>query len=120
MQHTILVTEDNPESLELARVILDHHGYRVLTATNGQEALTVVREERPDLILMDLSLPVMDGWTVIRKLKADPELGSIPIIAMTAFAMDGDEEEVRKAGADGYISKPIDIQYMVETIAQFL
>ena len=104
---TILIVEDNEDNRLIYSQYLTHGGYRVLEATNGAEGIEVARRERPDIILMDISMPVMDGLTATRHLKADTEMVMIPIIALTAHAMASDEEMARDAGCDGYLSKPI-------------
>ena len=103
----VLIVEDNDDNRAIYSQYLAHAGYRVLEAANGQEGIDIARRERPEIILMDISMPVMDGLTATRLLKADPELSSIPIIALTAHAMASDEEMVREAGCDGYIAKPV-------------
>jgi CheY-like chemotaxis protein len=107
MPGKILVVEDNAKNQLLIRDILEYHGYEVTTADNGAEAIRLARECRPDLICMDLQMPVMDGLTAIRMLKGDPATRGIRIIAVTSFAMKGDREKVLEAGADSYLSKPL-------------
>ena len=116
---TILIVEDVAMNRELLTQLLEDN-YRLLTADNGEEALAVTRERRPDLVLMDLSLPRVDGWEATRRIKADPALGQTPIIALTAHAMDGDEARARESGCDGYITKPIDEQLLLTKIDAFL
>ena len=115
----ILVVEDVDLNRELIVQLLEDT-YQVIEAVNGQEGLELAELERPDLILMDLSLPVMDGWEATRRLKAHDDLRSIPIIALTARAMVGDEERARKAGCDGYLAKPIDTRNFLQIIAKYL
>ena len=117
---TILVVEDNPLNLELVSDILEAHGYEILKATNGKEAIAQVEETIPDLVLMDIQLPGLDGLTITGIIKDKPEMADLPIIALTAHAMRGDEEKARQAGCDGYISKPIDTRALPETIREFL
>ena len=117
---TILIVEDNPLNLELISDILDANGYRVLSATTGSDALKLVEAEPPDLILMDIQLPGLDGLTVTGIIKDEPKTRGIPIIALTAHAMRGDEERAREAGCDGYISKPIDTRQVPTTIRAYL
>ena len=105
---TVLIVEDNELNMTLFHDLLDAHGYRTLQTRNGMDALRIARERRPDLILMDIQLPEVSGLEVTRWLKDDEELRDIPVIAVTAFAMKGDEERIRAAGCDGYIAKPID------------
>jgi len=103
---TILVVEDNPTSLKLATVLLHNAGHAVLQAADGQSAVDMVREQRPDLVLMDVQMAGMDGLTATRILKQDAGTRQIPIVALTAFAMRGDEEKIIAAGCDAYIAKP--------------
>ena len=117
---TILVVEDNALNLELISDILDAHGYRVQSATSGTDALKMVEDERPDLILMDIQLPGLDGLTITGIIKEKPENSDLPIIALTAHAMRGDEEKAREAGCDGYISKPIDTRAVPKTVRKYL
>jgi CheY-like chemotaxis protein len=117
---TILVVEDNPLNMELVSDILEAHGYDVRQAINGKEAVQEVESHLPDLILMDIQLPGLDGLTVTGIIKDNPETANVPIIALTAHAMRGDEEKAREAGCDGYISKPIDTRSLPQTIRQFL
>ena len=106
-ERAVLLVEDNLHNRRIFSGILTHFGFEVREATDGEEALEMVQADPPDLILMDLSLPVMDGWEATRRIKAIPELQHIPILALTAHAMSGDKERALKAGCDGYISKPI-------------
>lgn len=116
----ILVVDDNEQSLELIHDILEAHGYLVYKATSGEEALKLVKEDRPDLILMDIQLPVMDGVTATRKIKEDPANRDIPVLAITAYALRGDEEKIITAGFNGYISKPISTKELPKTVAAAL
>ena len=104
---TILIVEDNEDNRLIYSQYLAHAGFRVLEAANGAEGLQVARSDRPDIILMDISMPVMDGLTATRHLKADPDLSAIPVVALTAHAMPTDEQMAREAGCDGYVSKPV-------------
>ena len=104
---TVLIVEDNEDNRLIYSQYLAHGGFRVLEAGNGAEGIDVARRERPDIVLMDISMPVMDGLTATRTLKADADLRSIPVIALTAHAMATDEAMAREAGCDGYISKPV-------------
>ena len=117
---TILLVEDNPHNRKIFSGMLAHHGFRVREAETGEIALSLVAEEQPDLILMDLSIPGIDGWECTRRLKADAKTRPIPIIALTAHAMRGDEERARAAGCDGYLSKPISPKKVVEEVRAFL
>jgi two-component system cell cycle response regulator DivK len=103
----VLVVEDNPANMSLATFLLESAGYSVLSATDAEAGLTSAREEQPDLILMDIQLPGMDGLAATMQLKGDDATRAIPVIALTALAMKGDEERIRAAGCDGYIAKPI-------------
>ena len=117
---TVLLVEDNPHNRKIFSGMLTHSGFRVREAENGEIALKSVAEERPDIILMDLSIPGVDGWECTRRLKADPGTAKIPIIALTAHAMRGDEERARAAGCDGYLSKPISPKLVVEEVKKYL
>jgi CheY-like chemotaxis protein len=116
----ILIVEDNPLNLELARDILEGAGYGVIAAPSANEGLRLARDEQPDLILMDIRLPDLDGMQAVKLLKDDPATKGIPVIALTAQAMRGDEQQARTAGFDGYISKPIDTRQFVATVAGHL
>ena len=115
----ILVIEDVEFNRDLVVQLLEEE-YEVLTATDGAEGLACVAQERPDLILLDLSLPVIDGWEVTRRLKADPAFQHIPVIALSAHAMAGDEERARRCGCDDYLAKPLDERLLFAKLAQFL
>jgi two-component system cell cycle response regulator DivK len=106
MPKKILVVEDDPDNRRIVAKVLSVEGYHVVEATDGREALVQARAERPDLILMDLALPNMDGWEATRQLKGNAETRSIPVVALTAVAMRGDEEQARAAGCDDYLPKP--------------
>ncbi len=116
----ILVVEDNQDNRELVVKILKFNGYHVIEAVDGQEAIEKAKAENPDLILMDLFIPKIDGYEVTRRLKRDRDLKSIPIIALTAHAMKGDMEVALAAGCDGYIPKPIDVRELPKQIEHFL
>ncbi len=116
----VLVVEDNAANMKLCHALLDAHGYVVLQATDGMEGLRMAREHRPDLILMDIRLPDFSGLEVTKWLKEDENLKSIPVIAVTAFAMIDDEERCRDSGCDGYLSKPISIPDLLQTVERFL
>ncbi|MBI2896426.1 MAG: response regulator [Deltaproteobacteria bacterium] len=117
MSESILIVDDNPINLKLVRVILTTEGYAVRTASDAEEALEVLREFTPRLIVMDLQLPGMDGLELTRRLKADPATRGISILAVTAYAMKGDEEKALDAGCDGYVSKPIDADALPAIVA---
>lgn len=116
----ILIVDDNPANLKLARVLLTGEGYDVRTAADAEEALVVLHSFHPRLILMDLQLPGMDGFELTRRLKADPTKRGIVVLALTAYAMRGDEAKAREAGCDGYIAKPIDTRALPGVIAGYL
>ena len=116
----ILVVEDDDDNRGIVVKILTGEGYLTLEATDGRGALVLARREHPDLIIMDLAMPDLDGWETSRRLKADPKSADIPIIALTAFAMRGDEERARKAGCDAYLSKPCRPQAIRETVRRFV
>ncbi len=115
----ILVVEDVEFNRDLVVQLLEDE-YEIITAADGAEGLRLAERERPDLILMDLSLPVVDGWEATRRIKAHAELKSIPIIALSAHAMTGDEEKARQSGCDDYLSKPLDEALLFEKIDKFL
>ena len=117
---TVLIVEDNELNMKLFHDLLDAHGYRILQTKDGMEALDIAREHHPDLILMDIQLPEVSGLEVTKWIKDDPELHTIPVIAITAFAMKGDEERIRQGGCEAYLSKPISVAKFIETIRQFL
>lgn len=120
MSKRILIVEDNPDNRILITDILSALDYEVLVATDGESGVALAHSERPDLILMDLSLPKMDGWTAATEIKQDPSLAHIPVIALTAHAMVGDREKALKAGCDDYVSKPIDLRELASKLASFL
>src|SRR5690606_33686061 len=103
---TVLLVEDHPDNRGIYRTILEHGGLKVLEAEDGETGVRLARERRPDIILMDVSLPMMDGWEATRILKSDPDTAGIPVIAVTAHALQGDRERAEEAGCDGYIAKP--------------
>ena len=116
----VLVVEDNAANMTLAVFLLTSAGHSVLTATDAEAGVTLARNEKPDLILMDIQLPGMDGLQATALLKADDATRAIPVIALTALAMKGDEERIRAAGCNGYISKPINYRGFLATIASEL
>ncbi len=119
LDKTVLVVEDNDLNMKLFHDLLEAHGYNVLQATDGMEGGRMAREHRPDLILMDIRLPEVSGLEVTKWLKDDETLKSIPVIAITAFAMAGDEEKIREGGCDAYIVKPISISSFLQTVERF-
>jgi len=120
MPKKILIVEDNELNMKLFHDLLEAHGYETLQTQEGLKALDIAREHHPDLILMDIQLPEVSGLEVTKWLKADDELASIPVIAVTAFAMMGDEERIREGGCEAYISKPITVSTFLETIRKHL
>jgi two-component system cell cycle response regulator DivK len=117
---TVLIVEDNELNMKLFHDLLDAHGYKTLQTRSGMDALKIAREQRPDLILMDIQLPEVSGLEVTKWLKDDEELREIPVIAVTAFAMKGDEQRIRQGGCEAYISKPISIGTFLETVRRYL
>jgi two-component system cell cycle response regulator DivK len=117
---TILIVEDNRRSMLLIRDLLQIHGFRTLEAFDGEEGIARAKAERPDLILMDIQLPRMDGLTAVRLLRQDPVTAGIPVVALTAHAMKGDRERALKAGCNGYIAKPIDTRRFLAQVQAFL
>ena len=120
MQKTVLVVEDNELNMKLFNDLLEAHGYRVVQTRDGLSALEIARKHMPDLILMDIQLPEVSGIEVTKWLKEDEELKRIPVIAVTAFAMKGDEQKIREGGCEAYISKPISVVSFLQTIDKFL
>lgn len=116
----ILVAEDNAANLELMREILDIQGHDIIEAHDGSEALLQAELANPDLILLDVNMPVMNGFEVLERLRANPQLARIKVVALTAYAMRGDREKALEAGFDAYLTKPIDIQTLTQTIETFL
>ena len=115
----ILVVEDTELNRDLLVQVLEDY-YEVITANDGAEGIAAAAAERPDLILMDLSVPIVDGWEATRRIKADRDLKRIPVIALTAHAMQGDEEKARVAGCDDYVTKPIDEDLLLRKLGEFL
>ncbi len=120
MSATVLVVEDNEDNRALVVKVLSRCGYRVLEASTGEEALDVAGRNRPDLVLMDLNLVGMNGFEATRRLKEDPELRGVPVVALTAYAMVGDRERALAAGCDGYLPKPVDVRRLPEQVEAFL
>ncbi len=116
----VLIVEDDELNMKLFTDLLEAQGYEVFQTQDGMKALDLAREHRPHLILMDIQLPEVSGIDVTKWLKADDELRHIPVIAVTAFAMKGDEEKIRASGCEAYISKPISVSHFLETVAEFL
>lgn len=120
MAKTILIVEDNDLNMKLFNDLLQAHGYETLQTKDGREALELARKHRPDLILMDIQLPEISGLEVTKMIKEDEDLKEIPVIAVTAFAMKGDEEKIREGGCEGYIAKPISVANFLQTVAKYL
>ena len=120
MTKTVMIVEDNELNMKLFNDLLEAKGYSTIQTRNGMEALELARQHKPDLILMDIQLPEVSGLEVTKWLKEENELHAIPVIAVTAFAMKGDEERIRQGGCEAYISKPISVNTFLETIATYL
>ena len=120
MSKRILVVEDQADSRQIIRDMLAPTDYETTEAENGEEALAAIAKQRPDLILMDIQLPIMDGYTATRRIKADPALQSIRIIAVTSYALDGEEKTARAAGCDDYVPKPFSPRELLAKIRQHL
>ena len=117
---TVLIVEDNELNMKLFHDLLEAHGYATLQTRDGMEALKIARQEKPDLILMDIQLPEVSGLEVTKWIKEDDDLRRIPVIAVTAFAMKGDEEKIREGGCEDYIAKPISIAKFLDTVKRYL
>ncbi|MEM8985268.1 MAG: response regulator [Pseudomonadota bacterium] len=117
---TVLIVEDNELNMKLFHDLLEAHGYKTLEARTGPEALALAGEHHPDLILMDIQLPEVSGLEVTQKIKENPELAEIPVVAVTAFAMKGDEERIRAGGCEDYIAKPISVTSFLEKVKRYL
>jgi two-component system cell cycle response regulator DivK len=120
MTKTVLIVEDNELNMKLFHDLLEAHGYQTLQARAGVEGVDLARKHKPDLILMDIQLPEVSGLEVTQWIKDDPGLRHIPVIAITAFAMKGDEEKIRQGGCEAYLSKPISVVKFLETVRNFL
>jgi two-component system cell cycle response regulator DivK len=114
------VVEDQADNMQILRDLLLSADYEMIEAVNGEEALAAVAKRRPDLILMDIQLPIMDGYEATRRIKADPALQSIPIIAVTSYALSGDEEKARAAGCDDFVPKPYSPRQLLAKVRQYL
>ena len=117
---TILVVEDNKLNMKLVKGLIKIGNYRMLEAIDAESGIELIREQRPDLVLMDIQLPGMDGLSATKIIKEDPELKDTPIVALTSYAMQGDKEKALAAGCTGYITKPIDTRKFLETVSQYL
>ncbi|MGB8274355.1 MAG: response regulator [Alphaproteobacteria bacterium] len=120
MPKTVLIVEDNELNMKLFHDLLEAHGYNTIETKDGREALRLAREHRPNLIIMDIQLPEISGLEVTRWIKDDENLKSIPVIAVTAFAMKGDEEKIRQGGCEAYLAKPISVTSFLETVQRFI
>lgn len=120
MTKTVLIVEDNELNMKLFHDLLEAHGYNTLQTKDGMEALKLARDHRPDLILMDIQLPEISGLEVTKWLKEDDELKAIPVVAVTAFAMKGDEEKIREGGCEDYLAKPISVAQFLATVKRYL
>jgi len=120
MSKIVMIVEDNELNMKLFHDLLEAYGYRTIGTRNGFEVLDLARKRHPDLILIDIQLPEISGLEVTKWLKEDPELQAIPVVAVTAFAMKGDEERIREGGCEAYLSKPISVPKFIETIRRFL
>jgi two-component system cell cycle response regulator DivK len=120
MAKTVLIVEDNELNMKLFHDLLEAHGYATVATRNGIEAMDLARRHHPDLIVMDIQLPEVSGLEVTKWLKDDPDLKAIPVLAVTAFAMKGDEERIREGGCEAYLSKPISVGKFLETVRHFL
>jgi two-component system cell cycle response regulator DivK len=115
----ILIVEDNEMNLRLARDILQYHGFRTLEAATAADGLALASEHHPDLVLMDIQLPDMDGVSALHRLRADPETKAIPVVALTAFALQTDRDRLSEAGFDGYLAKPFEVKAFPDQVRQF-
>jgi two-component system, cell cycle response regulator DivK len=120
MRKRILVVEDQEDNRRILRDLLTNAGYEIVEAENGEQALAFAARERPDLILMDIQLPLLDGYEVTRRIKADPALRAIPIIAITSYALSGDENKARAAGCDAYVTKPYSPRALLAKIREYV
>ncbi len=120
MAKTILIVEDEPKNVTLLRDLLQVSGYKTIEATDGKQGVELAKSKKPDLILMDVQMPVMDGLEATRILKAEAATSNIPVLALTSYAMTGDEERILEAGCDGYLAKPYNIQELLKQVAKYL
>jgi len=120
MKKKVLIIEDNEQNIYLLTFLLEKNDFQVIQARNGLDGIAMAKAEKPDLILLDIQLPVMDGYAVAQALRQDPELQRTPIIAVTSFAMPGDKEQAIQSGCTGYIEKPIDPDKFISQISSFL
>ena len=120
MKKCILVVEDQVDNRQILRDLLTNAGFDIVEAVNGEEAIASAQASRPDLILMDIQLPILDGYEATRRLKADPDFKSIPIIVVTSYALSGDEEKARLAGCDDYVAKPFSPRRLLAKIKEYV
>ena len=120
MSKRILIIEDQEDNRAILRDVLSTAGYELIEAADGGEGVELAQKERPDLILMDIQLPVLDGYEATRRIKANPELKAIPIIAVTSYALSGDEAKARAAGCDGYVTKPFSPRHLLSKVREYL
>ena len=120
MSKCILVVEDQEDNRQILRDLLGNAGYELTEAENGEEAIAAVAKRRPDLILMDIQLPIMDGYEATRQIRTNPDLNSVPIIAVTSYALAGDEDKARAVGCDGYVSKPYSPRDLLAKVRAYL
>ena len=120
MTKLILIVEDEPKNLTLLRDLLQVSGYKTIEATDGEQGVELAKSKKPDLILMDVQMPKMDGLEATRILKADATTSNIPVLALTSYAMKGDKERILEAGCDGYLAKPLDIKELLKIVAEYL
>ena len=120
MSKRILIIEDQEDNRTILRDLLTAAGYELIEAVDGEEGVKLAQQEKPDLILMDIQLPVIDGYEATRRIKADPSTQSIPVIAVTSYALAGDELKTREAGCDGYIAKPYSPRHLLEKVREIL
>jgi len=116
----ILIAEDNAVNRELLRELLEMRGYTVVEACDGDEALRMIEQTQPDILLLDIGMPVLDGFAVVRKIRENPRLASLPVVAVTAYAMQGDREKILNSKFDGYLSKPVNVRSLAEELERLL
>jgi CheY-like chemotaxis protein len=116
----ILIAEDNAVNRELLRELLEMRGYTVVEACDGDEALRMIEQTQPDLLLLDIGMPVLDGFAVVRKIRENPRMASLPVVAVTAYAMQGDRERILNSNFDGYLSKPVNSRSLAEELDRLL
>jgi two-component system cell cycle response regulator DivK len=117
---TILIAEDNATNRELFRAFLEARGYTVVEACDGREALRMIEQAQPDILLLDIGMPVLDGFAVVRAIRENPRVAALPVLAVTAYAMQGDRERILSSGFDGYLSKPINAKSLAEELEHLL